>query len=67
MSDAPEPDLEIAAETTARELRFRRRPQVEIHADDSVSVRERLPRPVGIGVTYRRIRAAMRAAARLRA
>jgi hypothetical protein len=63
----PEPDLEIAAEATAREARFCTPPDIEVHAGEIVSVRDNLPAPVHAGVTYRSVRAAMSAARRLRA
>jgi hypothetical protein len=67
MSAAERPDVEIAADAAARELRFRGEPQVETHADETVSARKRLPRPVRAGVTYRGVRAAMRAMGRFTA
>ena len=61
MSRAPDPDVEIAAAAAADELCFRRAPDVEVHAGQTRSDRERLPRPVRAGRVYRRVRAAMRA------
>jgi hypothetical protein len=67
MTAEPPPDLEIAAEATARELRVWQRPEVEIRAAEQISQREHLPRPVQPRDTYRRVRVAMRAASRLTA
>jgi hypothetical protein len=64
-ADAARDDLEIAVAATARELRFRGTTEVEIRGDGTDSRRIGLPRPVRAGVTYRRVRATMRAAARL--
>jgi hypothetical protein len=61
------PDVEIAGAATARRLRFRHPPGVELHADHTQSGRERLPRPVRAGRIYRHVRAAMRAAGRVTA
>ena len=59
-------DVEIGAAAAARELRFGDRPRVSVRADRIVSDRERLPRPVEPGVTYRRVRAAIEALRSLR-
>jgi hypothetical protein len=62
-----EPDVDVSASVTARKLRFRRAPRVTTHADETVSRRFRLPRPVRAGVTYRWISAATRLSSRWRA
>jgi hypothetical protein len=64
MSLDPRADVEIAAEAAARELRLSRSPHVELHGDEHVSARERLPRRLRVGATYRRVAAAMRLTAR---
>jgi hypothetical protein len=76
-----EPDVEIGARVSARELRFRSRPQthVELHGEvtergrerqdvetASGSEREHLPEEVEPGVTYRDVDVRWRATARLR-
>jgi len=66
MSREHPPDVEIGAAVTADELRLSRRAEVEIHADEVSSRRERLPRPARAGIDYRHVAAAMRAASRLR-
>jgi len=62
-----EPDIEIAAAVRGRELRFRTRPEVSLHAEETASWREGLPRPVRAGVTYGPFRAWTRLTGRLRA
>jgi hypothetical protein len=62
-----EPDIELAAAATGRDLRFRTPPHVALHADDITSVRAGLSHPVRASVTYRRFAAATRLASRLRA
>jgi hypothetical protein len=64
---AGEPDIELAAAATGRDLRFRTQPHVALGADDITSVRAGLSHPVRAGVTYRRFAAATRLASRLRA
>ena len=66
MSPRSEPDVAIAAEAELDELRFLRRPQVELRAGERTSEREGLPQTVRPGITYRRVRAAIEAARRLR-
>ncbi|HEV7750839.1 MAG TPA: hypothetical protein VGO71_04820 [Baekduia sp.] len=61
MTAEPRPDLEIATEATARELRFWRRPEVEIR----VGERADLPPRVQLGHIHHHVRAAMRAMSRL--
>jgi len=61
-----EPDIEISATARGRELRFRMMPEVSLHADETCSGREGLPRPVRAGVTYGPFRAWTRLASRLR-
>jgi hypothetical protein len=61
-----EPDIEIAAAARGRELRFRTQPEVSLHADETCSGREGLPRPVRPGVTYGPFRAWTRLTSRLR-
>jgi hypothetical protein len=65
VNEEPAPDIDIAAGATARELRFRGRPEVQLHGDQTASARTRLPRPVRPGVTYHRAEVAIRIAARL--
>jgi hypothetical protein len=67
-----EPDVEIAAAVRARELRFERKPDVEVgaHANapasvESVAERENLPEELQEGVTYRDVAVRWRLAARL--
>ena len=60
-----EPDVEIAATVRADELRFECKPEVVVHAPESVSARENLPDEVEPGVTYRDIAVSWRVAARL--
>ena len=67
-----EPDIEIGAVVKAKRLRFNKKPQadVEVHGDPGVeggsgSSRENLPDTVEPGVTYRDVRVAWRAAAKL--
>jgi hypothetical protein len=67
-----DPDVEISASATARELRFRERPEVTVHAVAepggecaSGSDRTNLPDQVAAGVTYRDIRIDFRVAAKL--
>jgi hypothetical protein len=62
-----EPDIELAAAASGRELRFRRAPRVALHADEIAAVRAGLPRPVRPGVTYRHFAASTRLASWLRA
>jgi hypothetical protein len=61
-----EPDIELAAKASARELRFHKPPRVTLQADEITAVRAGLPRPVRAGVTYRRVAASARLASRLR-
>jgi hypothetical protein len=68
----PEPDVEIAANVRAAELRFECAPEasVRVHSDSPVSTehvseRENLPDTVEPGVTYRDIEVAWRVSARL--
>ncbi|MEV0612938.1 hypothetical protein AB0I81_06400 [Nonomuraea sp. NPDC050404] len=65
-------DVQISASVTARELRFRERPEVTVHAEAepggecvSGSARTNLPDQVVAGVTYRDIRIDFRVAAKL--
>jgi hypothetical protein len=64
-SDVPEaPDIEIAADVKARELRFDEVPETEVHPPAQTE-RENLPervRPEHEGVTFRNIRVRMRIA-----
>ena len=70
-------DVEIGAAVKAKELRFNRKPQVEVEFEgedegelepesDSHTERENLPDEVEPGVTYRDVRVRWRAGARLR-
>ncbi len=66
------PDVEIGAVVRAKRLRFKRVPDTEVsfHGDPppesgSGSERENLPDEVEPGVTYRDVRVAWRAAARI--
>jgi hypothetical protein len=68
-----EPDVEIRAAVRADELRFERKPKVDVvaHADppataESVSERENLPDELEPGVTYRDFAVRWRVAARLK-
>jgi hypothetical protein len=76
--DIDRPDVEIGARVTAKRLRFRRKPQVDVetHADvdadthveggtTSGSERKNLPEEVEPGKTYRDVKVGWRAAARL--
>jgi hypothetical protein len=65
MTAEPRPDLEIATEATARELRFWRRPEDEIRAGEQVGERAHLPQPVQLRHIHHHVRAAMRAMSRL--
>jgi hypothetical protein len=67
-----QPDIEIGAVVKAKRMRFKKKPEadVEVYGDPGVeggsgSVRENLPDTVEPGVTYRDVRVAWRAAARL--
>jgi hypothetical protein len=67
-----QPDVEIGAVVKAKRIRFNKKPQadVEVHGEPGVeggsgSARENLPDTVEPGVTYRDVRVAWRAAARL--
>jgi hypothetical protein len=67
-----EPDVEIAAAVRADELRFERKPEVEVTAysdspaeAESGSERENLPDELEPGVTYRDFEIRWRVAARL--
>jgi hypothetical protein len=62
-----EPDIELAATASGRDLRFRTQPHVALHADEIVATRAGLPWPVRAGVIYRRFAASTRLASRLRA
>jgi hypothetical protein len=66
-----EPDIEIGASVKAKKLRFKSTPETDVrvhgHDDLSGSERENLPDQVEPGVTYRDVRVAWRAAARLNA
>jgi hypothetical protein len=71
MSDR-EPDVEMAARVRARELRFERKPRVELgaHANaradvEHTSERDNLPDEVEPGKTYRNVEVRWRLAARL--
>jgi hypothetical protein len=66
MTAEPPPDVELAAQATARELRFTRDLEVTIGADGRSAERQNLPRPARTGTTYRHVRAAMQALGRLR-
>ena len=60
------PDVEIGAVVRAKKLRFKRTPsKVEVQGD-SHSERENLPDKVEPGVTYRDVRVAWRAGARIK-
>jgi hypothetical protein len=64
-----QPDIEIGAVVKAKRLRFNKKPQAEVRVEgqgDSGSERENLPETVEPGVTYRDIRVAWHAVARLR-
>jgi len=67
-----EPDVEISATVRAKELRFERKPEVDIRARadspasaESVSERDNLPDELEEGVTYRDFAVRWRLAARL--
>ncbi|TYB68778.1 hypothetical protein FXF51_09670 [Nonomuraea sp. PA05] len=67
-----DPDVEISASVTARELRFHARPEVSVHAEAGPggecawgSDRTNLPDQVEPDVTYRDIRIDFRVAAAL--
>ncbi|MGP4097482.1 hypothetical protein [Nonomuraea sp. KM90] len=67
-----DPDVEISASATARELRFRTPPEVTVRAEAEPAGecawggdRTNLPERVEAGVTYRDIRIDFRVAARL--
>jgi hypothetical protein len=63
-----QPDIEIGAFVKAKRLRFNKKPQAEVHVEGqggSGSERENLPESVEPGVTYRDVRVAWHAAARL--
>ena len=62
-----EPDIEIVTAATGRELRFRTRPEVSLHADETSAGRAGLPRPVRAGVTYGPFRVRTRLTSRVRA
>lgn len=66
------PDIEIASVVKAKQLRFGRKPRVEVRFEGepgidkvSGSERENLPAEVEPGVTYRGVRVRWRAAAKL--
>ncbi len=68
-----EPDVEISAAVRADELRFERKPKVDVvaYADspadaESASERENLPEELEEGVTYRDFAVRWRVAARLK-
>lgn len=67
MSD--QPDIELGAVVKAKRLRFKAKPETEVrvHGDEggSGSERENLPETVEPGVTYRDVRVAWRATAKL--
>ena len=51
-----EPDIQIGARVTAKRLRFKSKPETEVHIEGdggSGSLRENLPETVEPGVTYR--------------
>ena len=66
MSD--QPDIEIGAVVKAKRLRFNKKPETEVRVEGeggSGSERENLPESVEPGVTYRDVRVAWHASARL--
>jgi hypothetical protein len=67
MTRGGEPDVEISAGATADELRMTRRPEIVLRAGENQSERDRLPRPVPVGVPFRHVRVAMRTFSRLQA
>jgi hypothetical protein len=63
-----QPDIEIGAFVKAKRLRFHKKPEADVRVEGqggSGSERENLPETVEPGVTYRDVRVAWRAAARL--
>jgi hypothetical protein len=63
-----QPDIEIGAVVKAKRLRFHKKPEAEVRVEGqggSGSERENLPDTVEPGVTYRDVRVAWHAAARL--
>jgi hypothetical protein len=67
-----EPDVEIRAAATVKEVRFERKPEVRVGAyanapasAESVSERENLPDEVEPGITYTDVAVRWRLAARL--
>jgi len=64
-----QPDIELGAVVKAKRLRFKAKPETEVrvHGDEggSGSERENLPETVEPGVTYRDVRVAWRATAKL--
>jgi hypothetical protein len=72
VTDPNEPDIEIAAQVRADELRFDTKPDVEVRFPGSgrrdsrqVTTRENIDRPIKPGKTYRRVFVATRISSRL--